>query len=538
MVSNDWAPTPLRPHLDDLSAKNPDGFRRLTEQLGNPPEGLLVATATSAPPPWLRDADEATWELLARIAEATGEWLAAARAWEYVGRMRSGAAAAGPLVRAAVAAQAGGDNAEHDRLLDAASVADERNPRLVLARWDEDMPLPDQLVLLDSLHSDDPEELGLIAARRTLVNILLTDTPTAREALAEARRCLPGSAVVDGLDVSIAVQEGRLAVLDHRALDRGALRAAAEKAVKVRERLQHQRRFSESTRLVMLHADIHALLGERETAATILRAATDDEQATQEQKEVLADSAASRALDCGLALKFLDGAAETPTTLRIQLDCLEETGTPAERHAALDGLDRIVSARGPQAPEAAFHRLAATLGRIPTPWSEAAAAYLRSSGHERAAVTAEALYRVQEGGWEPVEILLRPYGQTPWALAAGLRAALHQRVDPHVAVACARAVLAIGPSHALRVDAARGLLRGGEVVAAHETLVAVARDPNGPDAVRSDAYDLLMGVVGRQLGEWQAAGDLHDEWVKLRPADTRAQRWAPTIANRRRRDAH
>src|SRR5207244_2436223 len=115
---------------------------------------------------------------------------------------------------------------------------------------------------------------------------------------------------------------------------------------------------------------------------------------------------------------------------------------PPERQEALAGLDRIVAEREEEAPEAAFQRLAATLGPTPTPWSDAAAVYLRSSGHERAAVTAEALYLVRREGWEPVEALLRPYGQTPWALAARLRAALHQRVKPDVAVAAARAVLA------------------------------------------------------------------------------------------------
>lgn len=78
---------------------------------------------------------------------------------------------------------------------------------------------------------------------------------------------------------------------------------------------------------------------------------------------------------------------------------------------------------------------------------------------------------------------------------------------------------------------------GGEIDAARDTLIGVARDANAPNSVRADAYDELLQLVGRELDDWKAAGPLHDEWVRLRPSDTRVQAWAPTIANRRRRSA-
>ena len=49
-----------------------------------------------------------------------------------------------------------------------------------------------------------------------------------------------------------------------------------------------------------------------------------------------------------------------------------------------------------------------------------------------------------------------------------------------------------------------------------------------------DLYDLLMYVVGRDMGDWGTAAAFYDEWVSFRPLDTRTYRWAPTIANRRR----
>lgn len=533
-VTNDWAPAPLRPRLDDVRARDPALFGRLTAQFGSPPQPLLVVAATQTPPPWLEQADDASWELVARIAQALGEWPAAARAWERTGQLRAGPLAASAYVQAATAVNADNNTDERDRLMKLAAAADEHNARLVLACLDVNLPPKEQLERLDALTSEDPEELGLIAARRAVACLLLTDTDAARHALADVRRHLPGSALIEGLEVSITVQEGRLAILAHRSLDRGALRSAADEAKTVGDRLRDEHRYSESTRLVMLEADSHALLGERTRAASIIRQALAEERSSQEQKEVLADCAAGRALDFRLALDLLADADETPTALRIRLECLENVGSPPERDRALRELDRLVAEGGDQAPEAALHRLAATLGAKPTPWSDDAAVYLRSTGFERVAVTAEALYLVVREGWAPVARLLRPFGKTPWALAAGLRASLHQRVDPKVALAAAREVLSIGPSHPLRVDAAQGLRRGGDLEGARQTAVAVARDPNAPEAVRGDAFDLAIRIVGADLNDWVAAGELHDEWVKLVPADTRAQSWAPMIANRRR----
>lgn len=536
VVSNDWAPATLRPRLDQLNRDDPITFRRLSEQFGNPPKRALLAAATADPPPWLQDTDAKTWALLARIAEALGEWPAAASAWEHVGRLRRGRLAVSALVQAGIAAKQGGDDAAYDRLLARAEEIDPDHPRLRLARWDAQAPPDEQISLLSTLHSDDPEELGLIAAQRALAFIMLPDTEGARAALRDVHRHVPDSLMGQGLEVSIAVQEGRLAVLEHRSLDRSALRKAAEQADRTRKRLLSQRRYNEATRLLMLRAEISALLEERNAASAILRSATPRERASQEQKEVLASAAAGRALDFKLALEFLDGTMDTPVTLRLRLECLEETGTPPERETALNGLDQMVAEGGPEAPEAAFVRLAATLGRRPTPWSDAAAVVLRSSGHERAAVSAEALYRVRHENWKAVEDLLRPYGKAPWALAARLRASLTPGVERSRSAVAARDVLAVGPSHSVRVEAARGLARGREFADARDVLMAVARDPNAPDAVRGDAYALLIRIVATELDDWDLAGVLHDEWMTLRPGDTRGPAWAPMIANRRPRN--
>lgn len=536
VVSLEWAPALLRPRLEDLARQNPIAFRHLSEHLGSPPEPVLLSAVTQAPPPWLPADDDELWDLLGRIAQAVGEWAAAARALERVAELRSGTEAARAFVRAAVSAEAADDaSSDRERLLNAADAADPDNPSLILARLDDDTPPVEQLDILRNLSSKDPEERALIAGQRSVAQLLSLDLDGARNSLDEIRTGLPGSLLVDGLNVSISVQAGRLAVIGHRSLDRGALRDAAHLAASNREQLLEQARFSEATRMLMLRADAHALLGERDRSAEILRTALPEERERQDQKEVLA-LAAERALDARLVLEMLEGSDPTPTTQRARLAALAEVGTPPERKEALRGLDDLVDEDGPRSAEAASLRLGEALGvTSKAPWSEDAAVYLRTHGYERVAVTAEALYRVPMEGWPPVEELLRPYGQTPWAVAARLRVALHPKVAPSVAVEMAHAALDLGLGHALQIDAARALSRGGKLREARGVAVRVAHDPNCPEPLRADAFDLLMYIVGRDLDDWQAAGELHDEWTDLAPNDTRAQAWAPRVANRRSR---
>jgi Tfp pilus assembly protein PilF len=121
------------------------------------------------------------------------------------------------------------------------------------------------------------------------------------------------------LKVSTTVQDGRLAVIDQRSLDRGALRGAYSDAEQLRERLAREKRWPESSRVLMLMADIEALLGDRSAASRVLSKARPEELATTEQKVVLASSAADRALDFKLAIKMLEGAEETVTVKRVAI---------------------------------------------------------------------------------------------------------------------------------------------------------------------------------------------------------------------------
>jgi len=75
------------------------------------------------------------------------------------------------------------------------------------------------------------------------------------------------------------------------------------------------------------------------------------------------------------------------------------------------------------------------------------------------------------------------------------RAVAELPADRAESLKAAKAVLAIGPDPSLRVEAGRGLARGGDAEGARNVLIAVARDTNAPDVVRGDAYELLIKIL-------------------------------------------
>jgi hypothetical protein len=185
-VTNDWAPESLRPRLEELREQDPETFARLNDLLGNPPEVALIRAAAETPPTWLLESTAPTWDVFARIAQANGEWQAASRAWQRKAEHLEGSARAGALVSAAVAAGLGGESeAREDGLREAAEI-DDRNPRLVLELMPEEQEPAEQLRLLESLRTEDPEELALIAAQETVAHLLTPDIAAARASLVRA----------------------------------------------------------------------------------------------------------------------------------------------------------------------------------------------------------------------------------------------------------------------------------------------------------------------------------------------------------------
>lgn len=531
VVILDWAPTRIAKELRALRETNAQLFASLTEAIGEPPRPATLTPLLASPPAWLLGADAEHWALLARICENAGAWAPARTAWE-------GAAERQPsrvgffLIAAASAAGIEEDRPEQQRLLARARSLDPEEPRVKLAEIDDTAPPEERLAALAQLHSDDPDVRSLISGHRSLAALLLPDLKLAATEVAQLKADAPQSALAIATEVNLAVQRGRLAVIAAQPLDAPELRDARIEALKLRDRLLRQRRFEESARLLMMAADASALMGERKHAAKLLRNADPAELVAETGAEVLAACAAGRALDFRLGLVLISSAPEGPGKRLIEAECLEEVGSAAQRTDALKTLEEIVTEDGPNSSEAAFIRLAATLGGRRTPWSEKAARYLREHGHVKAAINAEVFYLARwHSDYKRAEELLEPHLDQLWAKAARLRLAATRKAWEPLRKA-ADAVMAAGPSQQLRLEAGRSYAMAKSFVRAQEVLLGVARDPGAPEGVRIAAYRSLLPLVGVERGDWRLAKDLLQEWIELDPADPQASSWAPTVANR------
>lgn len=185
---------------------------------------------------------------------------------------------------------------------------------------------------------------------------------------------------------------------------------------------------------------------------------------------------------------------------------------------------------GGEAPHAALLRIAAALDTRAADWSTPAAEALRNAGYESAAISAEAFYLARRGDATAAYELLDQYRGETWALLCMLRIAITQGDQPRMTDA-AEALLATQPAQDVLVDCGRALGLAGEVQRARTVLESIAADTACPAPTRADAYALLVPLLD-DLGEWKEAHRVHQQWVEVRPADTRHNVWAPRIANR------
>jgi tetratricopeptide (TPR) repeat protein len=508
-------------------------FLRLEEQIGNPPEPNHVITLASEEPEWLTGPNARPWRVIALIAEKAGEWTTATRAWEAAAaRTAAEFDRVNVLVSAAVAASIAGDTAAHERLFNEAKEISPDHPRVALQEIDQSLGGGARLAALENITSDDPLIGALIAAHRTLAHLLLADMDSARNTLEEAQDLNPQSASTRMLAVNVAVQQGRLDSLEHHRLDQNALTTAFEEGTALLVQLHREHRYEEAMRVRMLAADALTLLDERRRALTLLTATPAEERAAAEAGDVLGD-AALRALGWREALELTESSVESDAIRRIRASALIESGTYGERAAALGVLDELVAAGGDEAPQAALFRIAATFDSRAAEWSPTAAELLRQAGNVRAAATAEAFYLDRrQGDPEAAYVLLNEHREETWALVAMLRIAIMRGDDARMNDA-AEALLASQPGQDVLVDCGRALGLVGDLDRARRVLQGVANDTACPSPTRADAFAQLVPLLA-DLGEWDEANRIHQQWIEVRPGDPRYNAWAPLIANRLR----
>lgn len=533
IVDLSWGPRQLRDAYHELSA---EGLLQMLAILGESPSGPTIAGVIANPPSGLQSAGQAEWRVLALEAQRTGEWSAAARAWDEVAvRIDGDDARVRALGNGAAAAGVAGESELQAAFQHRARAIDASHPRVILMELDASMAPAEQLALLDGVRSDDAAVESLIEGHRVLAYLMLTDLDSAEKSLEAARILAPESASIGMLRVNVAVQRGRLDLTHHRPLHGAELRDAIASADVTRRRLREERRFGEAVRVLMLGADAHVLLEERAYAARLLATASPEELAEPDAPEVLGD-AALRALDSRLALRLTEDAATSEAIERIRAAAYLDVGNADQKDEAVATLDRLVAGAGAESDEAAFLRLHAALASPHIPWSEDAHDHLVRAGHIREATILQASHIARHGRDVGAAIaLLETHGDEPWALVWRLRLALTHAQSDGALEDAAASVMASGPSQPLRVECGRAFARAKNFARAREVLVSVARDPGAPTETRAEAYHYLVRIAGVEEDEWVRAGEYLSEWIDLAPGDARASQWAPTVANRKRR---
>jgi hypothetical protein len=138
-----------------LASQQPEALLWLRSEIGDPPEPDRVRGLIARWSGALTNASDLLAIAVIRHAEALGLWSEAATGWEHLADRPNDPERADCLVRAAIDAQAGGENTRHERLLAEAEGEDPDCPRLHLERLDPGMSPPEQLARLDEIHTDD-----------------------------------------------------------------------------------------------------------------------------------------------------------------------------------------------------------------------------------------------------------------------------------------------------------------------------------------------------------------------------------------------
>lgn len=502
--------------------------------LGEAPTVGLVSAVVRDPPSGLAAMGSDVWRVIAIEAERLGDWASGATAWDAAAaRAETDDARVRALGDGAAAAGIAGDLEFQRDLQERARAIDPRHPRVALIGL-ESMSPAQQLETLGPVSSDDPGIQSLIHGHRVLAHLMLGDVRSAERDLEAAKGLTPDTATVQMLAVNVEVQRGRLDLIAHRPLRGSNLEAAISQAASARESLANQRRYGEALRVRMLESDAHLLLDDRRRAARILADASPEELAEPDASEVLGD-AALRALDFGLALRLTEGAPPSDAVSRIHAAASLEVGSAVTKRSAVATLDALIDGGGPEANEAAFLRLHASLASDDVPWSDVARDRLASEGHRREATILEASHlAMRRHDVRSAVALLREKGDPEWSHVWAMRLLLTHGGSNTDLENAAGEVILTGPSQAIRVECGRAFARAGDFGRAEEVLISVARDPAASIETRAEAYHYLVRVSGVEQNAWRRAGEHLDAWIALAPGDSRASQWMPTVANRRR----
>jgi len=468
-----------------------------------------------------------------REAEAKGLWPEATKAWmKHAERATESETRADRLVRAAIDADVGGDTELREELLQEAEGLDPECVRLKLVQLDDSLAPGEQLESLDELDTDDPALASLIAAQRSLNFLLLAEIDGAEAALSEAAKLEPDSIAVGIARINLEVQKARLALTGDRPFVMADVLKARDDSLDLRRKLVDMKRFEESSRLLMLAADVMAVLQDREAAQVLLERAVPEEfESAPSGAEVLGD-AALRVAAPELALRFTEHATETDSIVRIRATAEVDLPGP-QRKSALERLEELAEAGGPESEYAAASRLIACLPPVEAEWSEYAASVLAQGPHHLMATKLRILTmtRIDPEGAKRLAL-----EQPAEAWAAELRLRVGGLIeDTTLMKEAASEFYGHGPDAAGLLLISKGFAKIGDLERAGDTLVGLVHDPNSPPQVRSDAYDTLMSTLADR-DSWGEARKIWTEWAdfatkECRTAFPRISAWQVRVAH-------
>lgn len=528
-------PTWQRKAVRKLAQDEPETWNWICQRVGNPAEPSRVAELVDEWPDRLAEGSPHLLYAVARLAEGSAQWAAASEIWQRLGERYENIKCADHLVRAAIDADVGGDHARRKQLLEKAEKLDPDSTRLRLERLDERALSPaEQLDVLGGLHSDDPALGSLIAVHRALASMLLPDLEEADRHLVRAKELEPDSLQVRSMSINLRVQHARIALRDDRPFSLVEARTTMQEALDLRETMIRMARWEESGRLLMLAADVPALLRDPCGAQRLLEQAHSEELKAPNGAEVLGDAALRAGAD-ELALLLTDEADPTDAVRRIRATA--RATLPGQRASALSTLRDMALRDGPERDLAAVARLSACLAPTRAPWDDEVATVLASGRHagieQRLRIMALATHGRVAAAWALAEQL----PDEMWAAELRLRVA-GERGNFQLLKETAQHLLAFGPDASGRLLAGLAFAKAGELERAGEVLASVAHDVNAPPIVRTDAFAGDMRTLADR-GEWSQATRTWSEWQQFgrrmldRP-DDRISAWQVRIAHHAR----
>lgn len=528
-------PTWQRKALAALVKVDPNALGWLRGQIGSPADPEKIDQLITHWPKELLDGPRELAVLLVREAEALAMWDQAAQAGERIAGGIVGPERADWLARAAVDAGVGGDRKRRERLLSEAEALDPTCVRAQLERFDDRLEGSEQLAFLADLHSEDKTLASMIASQRALAYLRMSDLDGAKEAIEEAQQLEPDSYAVRIVRINFALQQARVALAGDRSFVIAHLLDAHDKALELRESLVEMGRWVESVRLLMMASDARSLMRDLDGAATLLERARPEEIGADEGAAVLGD-AALRAGAPELALRFVEGGASDDGLRRISASARGELGS-GERAQALSDLEELALGNGPEAEAAAVSRLILCMPPIWARWNEEVAAVLVGSEYERH-VTSMRILRMAPSNAVQALQLASELPQEAWAAELRLRIAGIAGKKREMAAA-AKEYLSFSPDGAGRLLAGQGLAQSGDIERAGEVAAGVARDPNCPVRVRSDAFHVTMKTLADR-DEWKLAERTWEEWrdfsfEELKAAEGRVSAWQVRVIHNHQR---